>query len=176
MTFGVEWGYVATFQKGYIYSFFAPEGYRVEDGRNNFGLISNADMYAHIGCNLTPKWNLSLYVGYEGIADIHKALPVSLRITRYFGADPAVDRWFSFMDFGSGISIKQEPQEILTGKIGGGYRLALSRSTALDFILSARFTSTHPQIVYDKVNIPLSRTNRNLAFAGAVSFGMALTF
>ncbi len=176
MTFGLEWGYVATFQAGYFHYFFAPEGYRVEDRGNGFGLISNADMYAHMGYNLNEKWNLSLYIGYEGIADIHKAVPVSLRMTRYFGSDAAKDRWFAFLDLGSGICLKKEPQDILTGKIGGGYRLVLSRFTSLDFIVSARSVHTHTQIVYDKVNIPLNRTNSNIAYANAISIGMALTF
>ncbi len=176
ITFGLEWGYVATFQSGYFHNFFAPEGYRDQHMGNKFGLISNADMYAHIGYDLSPKWNLSLYVGYEGIADIHKAIPVSLRITRSFGQNRHSDRWLAFADAGSGVCLKQEPQEIFTVKLGGGYRLALSRKTSIDFILAARATYTHPQIIYDKVPIPLDRTNRNIAYVSAVSLGMALNF
>ncbi len=176
MTFGIEWGYVATFWNGHFYNFFAPEGYRMEDRQNELGFISNADMYAHIGYDFNTKWNLSIYVGYEGIADIHKAVPVSLRVTRFFGADPETDRWLVFADAGSGICIKMSPQEIMTAKLGGGYRLALSRTTSLDFILSARFTRTHPQIMYDKAPIQLSRTNKNVAYTASISVGMALNF
>ncbi len=176
LTYGLEWGYVATMYNGYHYNFFAPEGYRVDTPVSSFDYISNADMYLHVGYNLNTKWNLSLYVGYEGIADMHKAVPVSLRMTRYFGSDAAADRWFSFVDLGSGICIKQHPQEILTGKLGGGYRLALNRNAGLDFIVSARFIYTHPEIIYDKQPIPINRINRNNAYIGALSIGMALTF
>lgn len=45
ITFGVEWGYVATIQSGYHYNFFAPEGYRVDDFGNSFGHHANAETY-----------------------------------------------------------------------------------------------------------------------------------
>ncbi len=176
ITYGLEWGYVATIHTGHHYYFFAPEGYRVEDRDNSFGYSSNADMYIHLGYNFSTRWNLSLYVGYEGISNIHKAVPVSLRMTGFFNADPTSDRWFSFIDIGSGICLKVSPQEIMTGKLGAGYRLSLSRTASLDFMLSGRFIYTHPQIIYDKTLIPLERTNRNNAYVSAVSLGMALNF
>ncbi len=176
MTFGLEWGYVASLHTAIHYNFFAPEGYRVSDRRKAFGYLSNADMYAHIGYNLTPQWNLSMYVGYEAVAHFGKAVPVSLRMTRYFNADPESDRWFTFVDLGSGICIKQPVQEILTGKVGGGYRLSLGGSAALDFLISARTTYTHPLIIYDKTLIPANRINRNNALVSALSVGMSLTF
>ncbi len=176
VTFGAEWGYVATLQSAFIYSFFSPEGYRMETRGYEFRYISNAEMYAHVGYSFNEKWNLSLYVGYEGIADIHKALPISLRMTRYFGKNPAADRWFMFLDGGSGISLKKNPQEIFTGKLGVGYRLALSRFTSLDFIACGRLTHTHPQIFYDGIPISFDMTNRNIGLTSALSVGMALTF
>ncbi len=176
LTFGIEWGYIASFHYGYYNYFLAPEGYRVEDKGYEFGLFSNAEMYANIGYDFNEKWNLSMYVGYLGIANFHKAVPVSLRLTRYFGKDQSDDKWFLFGDVGSGISIKISPQEIITGKIGVGYRLALSRMTSLDFIVTARMITTHPQIYHDKIPIPLEMTARNIANVSAVSFGMALNF
>lgn len=175
-TYGVEWGYVATIHSGYRYVFFPPEGYRVDVRGNSFGLISNADMYVHAGWNMNERWNMALYLGYEGIADIHKAIPASLRLTRYFGGDPLKDRWFCFADIGSGICIKRPVQEIMTGKVGGGYRVSLSRTTKLDFIVSARMTYTHPQITYDKEIIIHDMVRKNNAYASALSFGISLTF
>ena len=176
VTFGIEWGYVATIQSGYHYNFFAPEGYRVDDYGNNFGHHANADMYFHIGYDMGKYWNLSLYAGYAGIGNIHKAIPVSIRATRYFNAEKNHDRWFMFMDAGSRISIKKPVQEIAVGKIGGGYRLALSRSTGLDFLMSARMTYTHPEIIYDKQPVSIDKINRCNAFLTAISLGISLTF
>ena len=175
-TFGVEWGYVATFQSGYRYIFFPPEGYRVDVRDNSFRLQSNADLYIHSGINLSRSWNLSLYTGYAGVGDIHKVLPVSIRVTRYFGKDPLSDRWFAFSDLGSGICFKRPVQEILTGKIGGGYRMSLSRYSKLDFIISARMTYTHPQITYDQEIISHDMVRRNNAYVSALSLGLGLTF
>ena len=175
-TFGVEWGYVATFQSGYRYIFFPPEGYRVDVRDNSFGLQNNADLYIHSGINLSRSWNLSLYAGYAGVGDIHKVLPVSIRATRYFGKDPLSDRWFAFTDLGSGMCFKRPVQEILTGKIGGGYRMSLSRYSKLDFIISARMTYTHPQITYDQEVISQEMVRRNNAYVSALSLGLGLTF
>ncbi len=176
MTFGIEWGYVAAIYSGCHYYFLAPEGYRVDERIRQTGLVSNADMYVYAGYNLNDKWNLALYVGYEGIADHHEAIPVSLRMTRYFSDNPMADRWFSFIDLGSGVCIKKEPQEIITSKAGIGYSLSLSRYAALDFILSTRFIHTHAQIYYDSIPIPLSMTGRNLVNVCALSLGIALKF
>ena len=175
-TFGVEWGYVATFQSGYRYICLPPEGYRVDVRDNSFGLQNNADLYIHSGVNLSRSWNLSLYAGYAGVGDIHKVLPVSIRATRYFGKDPLSDRWFAFTDLGSGICFKRPVQEILTGKIGGGYRMSLSRYSKLDFIISARMTYTHPQITYDQEVISQEMVRRNNAYVSALSLGLGLTF
>jgi hypothetical protein len=175
-TFGVEWGYVATFQSGYRYIFFPPEGYRVDVRDNSFGLQNNADLYIHSGVNLSRSWNLSLYAGYAGVGDIHKVLPVSIRATRYFGKDPLADRWFAFTDLGSGICFKRPVQEILTGKIGGGYRMSLSRYSKLDFIISARMTYTHPQITYDQEVISQEMVRRNNAYVSSLSLSLGLTF
>ena len=84
ISFGVEWGYVATFNSGYHYNFFAPEGFRVNPSGNSFTFISNAETYLHIGYDITDDWNISLYAGYAGIADFHHAVPVSIRGTRFF--------------------------------------------------------------------------------------------
>ncbi len=176
LTFGLEWGYVATIHAGFQNNFFAPEGYRVDEAWHTFRHYSNAEMYAHIGWNLNPKWNISLYVGYEGLADFHKALPVSVRMTRFFNDDTASDRWFSFIDLGSGICLKTPLREILTGKTGGGWRMALSAGTSLDFLVSAKFTYTHPNIIYDRIPISSANTNRNNAYLTALSIGMAINF
>ncbi len=182
LTCGLEWGYVATIHSAHHYNFFAPEGYRVDDPDHSLTYISNADMYIHFGYDFSPEWNLSMYVGYEGIADYHNAVPVSLRVTRFFPMRESVhegngvDGWLAFADLGSGICLKKPVQEILTGKAGCGYRLALSPESSLDFLMSARFTYTHPQIIYDKHPIAADRINRNNAYLTAISLGMALNF
>jgi hypothetical protein len=160
----------------YHYNFYAPEGFRVDEKGLLWGCMSSADVYLNVGWNINPVWNLALYLGYTGVGEMHKALPVSIRGTRYFKANTPQDRWFVFADGGSGICLKTPVQEILTGKIGGGYQMSLSRDTKLNFLFSARGTFTHPSVYYDGSRIPMNRTNRNNAVVGAVSIGLGLTF
>lgn len=176
ITYGLEWGYIAVFYSGYHHNFFAPEGYRVDPRGHEFMYDSNAEAYMNVGYNFSEKLNLSLYMGLSAIEDYHHTVPVSFRLTRYHGGDHMSDRWFSFIDLGTGISIKKHPQEILTGKIGGGYRMSLSRNTKLDFLVSLRSALTHPDIEYYGTEIEYSRINRNNAYISAISFGIALIF
>ena len=175
-TFGVEWGSVAEIWSAFHNNFFAPEGYIVDQRGNTFRYRENKDSYVHLGCNLDEKWHLALYVGYTEVHEEEKVLPVTLRGTRFFGTAPMSDRWFTFLDMGSGISIKTPVQEIATAKSGFGYRLSLSRDTKLDIHVAARATYTHMNIIYDGTPIHASRTNRNDMLVGALSLGMAVVF
>lgn len=175
-TLGLEWGYVASLTTIYRYNFYAPEGFRVDEKGVLSGSQSNADLYLNVGFNLNPLWNLSLYIGYAGVGDYHKILPVSIRGTRYFGTDPLQNRWFAFADAGTGICLKTPLQEILTAKIGTGYQITLSRDTKLNFMIAARSTFTHPGILFDNNRIPMNRINRNNAVVSALSIGIGLTF
>lgn len=176
ITFGAEWSYIATLQSGWHHNFFSPEGYRVDDADNEFIYHSNAEAYLHAGYNVSRNWNIALYIGMTGISDLHKAIPASIRGTYYIGGDPSRDRWFTYIDLGSGICLKNPPQEILTGKIGGGYRMSLSRNTKLDFIAALRMTYTHPEVRYDGEVIPMQKVNRNNAYLSSILFGIGLTF
>ena len=175
-TFGAEWGYVATVQYGYHTNFFSPEGYRVDKRDNTFGLYNNAEVYFHAGYNLNDRLNVSAYLGYAGLADVQAIVPFSIRGTRFFGDNHMDDRWFCFADLGTGISIKKNPQETLSCKLGGGYRLSLSRTTKLDFVASIRMTYTHIDINYKGYEIDPDYTNRNNGYASALSFGLSITF
>lgn len=176
ITFGAEWGYVGTFYSGYHYNFYAPEGYRVDPRDHGFAYKSNGEAYLHIGYNLSERYNLSLYAGISAVMDYHHTVPVSLRLTRLFGNSHLKDRWLTFIDLGTGIIIKQNPQKLLTGKLGGGYRLSLSPTTKLDIIMSLRTILTHPDIEYYGSIITPERINRNNAYCSAASIGIALTF
>ena len=176
LTYGVEWGYIGVFYSGYHYNFFAPEGYRADPRNYKFMYMSNAEAYLHLGYNIDANHNISAYAGISAIERYHHTIPVSIRFTRYSGNDHMKDRWFTFIDLGSGISIKKHPQAILTGKIGWGYRISLSRDTKLDFLMAYRAVLTHPDIYHYGEMIPFDSINRNNAYNSAISFGMALTF
>lgn len=174
-TFGTEWGYVSSFHCGMHHNFFSDVGYRVDIRSQDFGYLSNADAYLHFGYNLDENWNLSLYAGIAGVYDIHKIIPLSIRTTRYFRPSAKDDRWFAFLDAGSGISTSSHPQATLNGKLGAGYRISLSRAAKLDFSLAFRMTLTHPEIEYDGYLVDFSKINRNNAYVSAIAISMTLT-
>lgn len=176
LSFGAEWSYIGTVHYSSWYNYFSTDGYRVDKDMNAHGYWNNAETLLHVGYNFSPHWNLSLYTGVSGFADIHNAIPVSIRATYCFGDDPLKDRWLTFMDIGTGVSIKTQPQEIWTCKIGGGYRITLSRDTKLDFIASFRLTCTHPQVIDSGEVIALEWINMNLALLQSFSIGMSITF
>ena len=175
-TFGAEWSYCATFLSGHRFYFIAPEGYRVDDRADHAGYMTDGEVYVHAGYNITPHWNLSLYVGYTGIGNYHTGMPISLRVTRYFGDNPLKDRWFSFCDIGSGVGFASVPTDLTTAKIGGGYRMSLSRVSKLDFIASIRFIHTHPDIIYYGDFIPHSDIGRASGYVMSASVGIGITF
>ena len=176
VTFGAEWGYMPVLFSGHHYYFFDPDGFRVDDKDTAFGYFTNGEVTLHVGYNFNEYWNLSFHTGYSGAGYFNPVVPMSLRITRYLGDDHLSDRWFTFFEGGSGISLNKRPQEIFNGKIGGGYRMSLSRFTKLDFIAAFRMLYTHPDIVYYGYEISRELTNRNDGHVGSFFFGLSLTF
>ena len=174
MTFGAEWSYISTIHSSWHYNFFSSEGYRVNLKGSEIMHHSNAEAFLKAGYNFNENWNLALYVGIAGIGNVHKALPVSLRSTCFFGKEYMADRWFSFIEAGSGISLKLPPQEIFACKAGGGYRISLSRNTKMDFIVAVKVNYTHPDVIYEDVRIEHDRINRNGMTLTSVSVGMAI--
>lgn len=176
LTFGAEWNYIASYHYGVHHNFFSQEGYRVDINQQALGYRSNGDVYLHVGYNFNNDWNLSLYTGYAGVYGFNKTLPLSLRMTRYFQENGQADRLLCFIDAGSGVCIKVNPQMTVTGKIGGGYRLSLSRTTKMDFLFAYRMSLVHPEIIFDGYIVPKEMTNRNNAYVSAFSIGISLSF
>ena len=175
-TFGSECSYAGVFYSGYHYNFFAPEGYRVDPREYGLTYKTNAEALIHGGMDFGEKWNLSMYTGLSAFEDQHLTVPVSIRISRYYKGNIVGDQWFSFIDLGSGFSLKARPQEIYTGKLGGGYRLSLSSRTKLDIVMALRTVYTHTDIYYDGIRIPYDKINRNNAYDSAITLGIGLTF
>ena len=176
ITYGAEWCYVASVFSAHHYNYFSPEGYRYDSKGAAAGFTSNGEALLHVGYNVTDSWNLAIYAGITGISDYHNDIPLSFRATRFFKQDMKGDRWFTFADAGTGISIKKHPQEIAVLKIGGGYRVSLSRDTKLDFNAALRCTYTHPDIYFEHGIISQRWINRNNAIVVSASLGMAVTF
>ena len=165
MTYVAEWGYVCTFFSGYHNNYFSPDGWRVDEKDSRLKYFSNAELNLHLGCDVSDNWNISGYLGLTAIQDTDYCIPVSLRATRYFHENQKGDRWLTFIDL-----------EILTGKIGTGYRIKLSEHTKLDFIAALRLNYTHSDIIFENTEINYDRINRNNTYGCAISIGVSLSF
>lgn len=176
ITFGAEWGYMPALFSGHHFNFFAPEGFRVDDKGVSAIYRTNGEVSLHVGYNINSLWNISIHAGYSGAGTYEPVIPISCRFTRFWGDNYMLDRWFTLLDIGSGICLKESPQEIVTGKIGGGYRISLSRNTKLDFIAAIRMLYTHPDIIYYKESIDINHINRNDGYIGSIFLGISLTF
>ena len=176
ITFGAEWSYVATPVAIYHYNFFSSEGYRFNIHGSDTGYYNNGEVLLHVGTDLDENWNVSAYAGVCGLANYHNSLPISLRLTRYYENNPMGDRWFSFVDVGSGFTIKLPVQAIASVKLGGGYRLSLTKDSKIDIIAALKGAYTQPQIYHEGEFIDLKYTNRNDVYLLSGQLGISLTF
>lgn len=176
ITYGAEWSYVESFFIGYHNNYFSPDGWRVNEIENDLDLCSNAEIYLHLGYNISSKWNVSVYAGYSGFYEEYHFIPISIRGTRFYKSNMKGDRWFSFADLGSGLNIKTQPQEIITAKLGFGYRICLSPKTRMDILAAFRTTYSHTHIYFDNTEIMLDRINRNNLYGCSLSLGISLSF
>lgn len=175
-TYGAEWSGTAAFFTAYHFNYFSPDGYRYNQRGVDTKPTFNGEGLLHVGYNVNDKWNLALYTGITGISRIHNAIPFSFRATRLFKTNRHGDRWLAFADAGTGVSLKEQPQEILTLKLGSGYRFSLSRDSKIDLIAAARCTYTHPEIYFEHEPISQRWTNRNDALVVYASVGISVTF
>lgn len=175
VTYGVEWSYVASFLSSSHQNFYSPEGSRVDLKGTQAMFRSDAEVDVHVGANIGKMWNLSLHAGYTNIAHIHTAVPLSLRLTKFYGNDPMKDRWMTYVGLGGGVTIKEIPGAMLEARIGGGYRISLSRMAKLDILASFKLDYSNPDIVYYGQAIPPESINRNNSFITAFTIGLGIT-
>lgn len=172
----MEWGAGMTIADIHLYNYLLEGGYRMNGSDIYFGGKVNAYWQGSIGCEISPTWSLALNAGYEGIDRQYRVYPVTLRATHYLQS-AAVDGWFLHCEGGVGFWSVSDISAVL-GRLGAGYRLALTRHTALDFILSYRLSIRNPDL-FDPDSthqIPPERIARNLLYANKLTLSIALSF
>ena len=137
-TYGVEWGFLTTFNVAYHRNFDSVSGFRENTRSIEWMFRGNGEALAHFGLDLGKRFNLSLYSGYSGLMDA-RVIPLSLRGTCFVSRNTELPGWLVFLD--SGCNFGTENDEIgICGMIGTGYRLPLSKRTRLDFLLAFRIS------------------------------------
>jgi len=176
--FGVEWGYSGTFYMYYHNNYIeATDGYRVDDEGNSTSLKANAYATVMLGADISRHGNLAAYFGYSGVCRNERLFTLALRGSWFWnGVDN--NGWFSFIEGGGGIN------EYFTSKIGwhtrigGGYRVSLSRVGNMDFNLSYRTCLSHPSIWDDWEGKYVEKryVRRNNALYHSLCLGIAISF
>lgn len=175
ITYGIEWSYVESFSSFIHQNFYSQEGSRVDIKRSALFHKSEAEVYLHLGANLNKYWNLALYAGCTRIVHTHYAIPISLRLTRFFRPDPMGDRGISFIEAGSGPAFTKVPSPLFSARIGGGYRFSLNRKTKIDLIASYRLLYSQSQINYFGEIISHEAIMRNTGLYSAITIGVNIT-
>lgn len=144
-SYGLEWGYTATFFKHATHNFICSEGYRINDDINTWRFFSNGAVMANVGVDLTPRLNVSAYTGLLGVYSRRWVIPAELRF-RYCPSGLAANGPI----FHAGAAAVY-PTTTLTdtgarGLVGGGYRLAIYKTLSVDFLISFNLTVDHDLI------------------------------
>lgn len=180
ITFGIEGNFMLNFGTWRHFNYIAEEGYRVNIKDFRRSVNTNGQLLANVGCNIGSRVNVALYVGIAGIYREKAAVPAAVRATVFYGKDPLKGRWFSFADAGAGIGSFREKDISPFGRLGAGYRVSLTRSVKLDFMLAYQLLFSHPEVTEDieGVQIPVTgtRLRRNEILTNALSFGIGLNF
>lgn len=173
-TYGVEWGFLTTFNVAYHRNFDSVSGYREDTRSLEWMFRGNGEALAHLGLDIGRRFNLSVYTGYSGLISA-RLIPLSLRGTCLVSRNPELPGWLVFLD--AGCNFGTDDDEIgVCGKIGTGYRLPLSKRIKLDFLLAFRMSYADVQFSDEYGPVPPERIRRNNNFASSIEIGISLAF
>ncbi len=183
LTFGVEGSFSGTFLTYRHSNFISNYGYRIDRKKFRHRLHGNGEFLLHVGYNVSSHINLSIYTGYSGGGNGRSGhiFPLNLRCTLFPSKKTDGDRWFVFLDAGPALNKTESKNDISgNGRLGGGYRLSITRSVKLDFIISLRQTllknvTSQPGGMGAEF-IDQDRIRRNNAAYTALSLGIGITF
>ena len=175
---GAEWGYSCTFYNYYHNNYIdETDGFRVDEEGNNKDLKVNAYATAMVGLDVSRRLNLALYGGYTGVYRNRQLYTMDLRAS-WFWRGVQERGWMNFIQGGVGFDEYFDDDPSISTKMGVGYRVALSRTADIDFILSYRTCIDHPE-VYDNWEgkyVEKRNIRRNNALYHSVCFGIAISF
>lgn len=172
-TYGFEWAYSAMFLRIKHHNYILSTG-RVDDRSCCLDYINNGLALAHVGLNCGKHLNMSIYGGYGSIYYEERAFPLTLRGTWFFGQEPSSSRWFMLLD--GGCAFRNGSTTAALGKLGGGYRVSLTRSVKLDFALAYQFTYAELEMYDDEGNLLSSgRIRRNDNYLNSVNLSIGIT-
>lgn len=181
VTFGVEGSFAGAFLSYRHSNYISNYGYRIDRKTFRHNFHGNGEILLHVGCNISPCVNLSLYSGYSGACPEGRIFPFDLRLTWFPSEKTDKDRWFAFLDAGPALNRTGKVSTLAgTGKLGGGYRISITRSVKMDFLVSLRqvfLKDMHLKAnIADNQYVDENKIRRNNTAYTAVTIGIGLTF
>lgn len=171
------------FGVGYRYSLGLTEKYKIV---SDFGKITSpwgapeylrgGELRFEVTVRLTPDWNVGAGTGFGSYDDQgEKTFLGYLKAERLYGK--RASRWFNYAE--AGATFYPDNGAGLTGSLGGGYRLAMTRRTRLDFTAGLEYLN-----LVGKANIYDNSTGEFIGIEkrGArfnrfgITFGIAMHF
>ena len=177
LSYGLEWGYTATFLKTAQHNFICAEGYRITETPRSWQYFSNGSIMANAGVDLGRSFNLSVYSGIIGVYSDRWTVPAELRL-RFCPAGLLSDG--AVLHAGTAALFPLIPlyETGFRANLGGGYRLSLYKGISVDFLLSFNFTLDHERLRDpDTMDyVPRARIVWNTAEYYAVNASVAINF
>ena len=177
ISYGLEWGYSATFLKTAQHNFICAEGYRIIDNPESWRYFSNGTIIAGAGIDLGNHFNLSLNSGILGVYSKRWVIPAELRV-KYCPAGLLSDGFLLQAGGGAVFPTSVLHETGVRGLAGCGYRIAVYKSISIDILLSATFTLDHERILDPDTGQYVYRSDitANTAEYYAVNLSLAINF
>lgn len=121
---------------------------------------------------VTDNWNVGAGLGMGFFGDTAEGLLAYAKAEYLYGRRPS--RWFNYVNLGSSVGLYSN----IVGSVGGGYRMAVSRRTRMDFTVGFDYERSFDR--YGCCEEDMSSGAVSYSFLGSsrlgLGFGIAMHF
>ena len=178
ITWGLEWGVAGTVFSHHDYQYTTLEGHHIDQHFNDTQFHVQGLMTARIGLQTSPRMNVSLGGGWQGLQYGIRCIPVSLRMTYVWSADPEGAGVATFLEGGIGIKENLKGKEGYFAKAGLSYRIPLGYGVRLCMNAAAQGSFCQPAIYdpYDLIYVDENHLEYSYRFSLAPVMSISLEF
>ncbi|MBP5398503.1 MAG: hypothetical protein J6Y32_07790 [Bacteroidales bacterium] len=175
-TFSLESAFAPSIYNYIQRMYFAEDGYRNIEEINAPDFSPCGELLLSAGWRPTDSFKLSLLLGYAGIRRDTRLHEILLRGNWYLRElNASGDRFFLSLDMGCGLNASDWGHPFALGKLGFGYRLALTNQSALEFFLRSHHAFATPALHDDTgAEVPADRALRSRMYITGLSIGAAI--
>lgn len=173
---GIEWGFSPMPAEYHHYNYLDQSiGFRINDKGWSYPCHLNAFILAGINFDLSPRIDIAVLSGYQGISVQRRTVPLIGRVSYYF-CGKEKDGFLVFGD--AGLFLRKSQKYGRQTEAGAGYLLTLAPHCSLVFRIGSRVVYDRPD-VWDPIEeeyISARNIKRNDAWYYALNLGVGLYF